>query len=485
MKKFFLLISIFAILHAKAQITFEKTYEITTLRAIVQSEDSGYYIVGEFTNSNWQTNSFITHTNKYGEILWHKDFGFSNYTYCRSATVTSSGHVVVAGAGYLTYRDLFLTKFDQDGDSLWTKTYNFILIESISKIITTPDDGFLVIGEGTELIGGHIRYFGFAILLDQNGNLNWYRRIENENTATFVSPQSVIMYKQNGLAICGYACDTTTSSLDWPVWVNVTRMDLMGETVFSKEFEIASGDQNYCGNDLCQDNQGNLVVCASRAINPSSQAPTWLIKLNEWGDTLFTKTVALDGYVGGHQTIFNAGASGFVVGTHMVVYPNAFAALFKVDTTFNLSWQSTFDGLNFARFWNAIATTDGGYAILGTTYDLNNQPYGYLAKTDEDGLITGIGETLTGRKPVPYAIEPNPIAGHTISLRASEGFQGPLHFEVLSSTGQCVYKGHANPGAGSTVLKIELPNFVKGLYILKVLPQNAATKSSAYKLIIN
>ena len=486
MKKFFLLISIFAILHTQAQITFEKTYETTDFRSLAQTPDSGYCLVGDYYNySTDKQTGFIIRTDKYGETLWHKEFAFSNYTYCPSITTTPDSAFVVAGTSIINDNEMYIMKIDKNGDSIWCKTYSFIDVACIYKIITTSDGGFAFTGTGFELSDSFYANFGFLLRCNQFGDTLFYQRLYDNETNTYESFFSLINCNDNGFALCGYSSDTTTASLDAPLWVNVTRLDSMGEIVFSREYKIASGDQNYCGNDLCQDNQGNLVVCASRTYSPSSLAPTWLIKLNEWGDTLFTKTVALDGYVGGHQTIFNAGASGFVVGTHMVVYPNAYAALFKVDTTFNLTWQSTFDGLNFARFWNAIATTDGGYTILGTTYDLNNQPYGYLAKTDEDGLITGIGETLTGRKPVPYAIEPNPITGQTISLRAYEGFKGPLHFEVLASTGQCVHKGIISPGVGNTLTTLQLPGVAKGLYLLVLQPHNSTMAGTTLKLLVN
>ena len=485
MKKFFLLISIFAILHAQGQITFEKTYTTTKMNALVQCNDEGYCMVGDYYNANGQAISFISRTDKYGEMQWQREFSFSNYTFCNTITNTNDGQLLVAGISYISNSELYLMKVNQDGDSIWCKTYNFIIFGYIGKIITIPDGGFVLVGEGIEFIGGHERSFGYAIRFDQNGNIQWYKRIEDGNEATFELPQSIIMYQQNGLALCGYSCDTTTGNIERPLWVNVTRLDSMGEIVFSREYKIASGDKNYCGNDLCQDNQGNLVVCASPTYGPHYLAPIWLLRIDDLGDTLFTKTITSIAYYTGLQSLLKVNDSGFTIGTTYSQDYITRAMLIKVDSMFSIQWKHEFYGLNQAQYKQAIATTDGGYAILGTTYDLNNQPYGYLAKTDEDGLITGIGETLTGRKPVPYAIEPNPIAGQTISLRASEGFQGLLHFEVLSSTGQCVYKGLANPGAGSTVLKIELPNFVKGLYILKVLPQNAATKSSAYKLIIN
>jgi hypothetical protein len=259
----------------------------------------------------------------------------------------------------------------------------------------------------------------------------------------------------------------------------------MGEIVFSKEYKIASGDQNYCGNDLCQDNQGNLVVCASRTYSPSSQAPTWLIKLNEWGDTLFTKTVALDGYVGGHQTIFYTGPSGFVVGTHMVVYPNAYAALFKVDTTFNLMWQSTFAGLGFSRFWNAIATNDEGFALIGTTWDQNNQAFGYLAKTDENGLLTGLEEHPTAQQKALYALEPNPLTDQNLVLNAYEGFGDNIQLELLSGNGQRVYHAAIGPQPGKKQLSIHLPALAKGLYLLQLRHQSQPSKNCALKLIIN
>lgn len=108
-----------------------------------------------------------------GNVLFHKVYGGSKTDGGADIIETSNGDLMMfcytasQGAGD---RDYYLIKTNQNGDSLWSKTYGGAEYEESQNIQLLDDGGFLLCGHSASFDLMHDMY---ALRLDKDGNVIW------------------------------------------------------------------------------------------------------------------------------------------------------------------------------------------------------------------------------------------------------------------------------------------------------------------------
>lgn len=137
---------------------YEKGYDI------VQKSDSGYLVVGRKEITNPVFNPFIISIDKYGELLWDKNFSSSGWDAFFDIIATSDGNFLIGGS----YNDLaWLVKMNESGDTLWSKTYgdDFGAIKSIQEL---PNNDIIITGRTV-----NYNYNFYLLKINQSGDSIW------------------------------------------------------------------------------------------------------------------------------------------------------------------------------------------------------------------------------------------------------------------------------------------------------------------------
>ncbi len=94
--------------------------------SIIQTEDGGYALAG-YTNSfgSGYRDMWLVKTNADGDSLWSQTYGGEGMDICNSIIQTEDGGYALAGLTVTSgiYADMWLVKTDEDGDSLWSRTF--------------------------------------------------------------------------------------------------------------------------------------------------------------------------------------------------------------------------------------------------------------------------------------------------------------------------------------------------------------------------
>jgi len=146
------------------QVTFQKTYGdySSNCYAVEQTTDGGYILVGKTSQfGSGNTDVYLIKTDINGDTLWTKTYGGVRSDVGFSVQQTTDGGYIIVGmtnsfgAGILGRLDVYLIKTDNNGDTLWTKTYGGIDTDyAFSGIDTdyafsvqqTTDSGYIVAG---------------------------------------------------------------------------------------------------------------------------------------------------------------------------------------------------------------------------------------------------------------------------------------------------------------------------------------------------
>ncbi|MEW6469540.1 MAG: T9SS type A sorting domain-containing protein [Bacteroidota bacterium] len=141
-------------------------------RSLVSTFDGGYALAG-FTNSfgNGGYDGYIVRINSWGNIIWSRTLGGSNWDFIYSIAQTGDSGFVVCGETYSFGnggKDAYAVRLDKNGNTVWTKTYGGAADDLGSKIMLFSDTAFAMIGE-TQSFGAGNRDF-YLLLLDSYGN---------------------------------------------------------------------------------------------------------------------------------------------------------------------------------------------------------------------------------------------------------------------------------------------------------------------------
>lgn len=272
---------------------------------VQQTSDSGYMLTGyteSFGAGGWDF--WLVKTNENGDSLWSRTYGGSSRDMCASAQQTSdngfilAGHTTSFGTGD---RAFWLVKTNSDGDSLWSRTYGGMYWEECESIRQTSDGGYVLAGY-TGVWDGDF----WIVKTTANGDSLWSRRFRDDSME---GCQSVWQTSDGGYILAG--------DIGWYPHVDIllVKMDMNGDTIWWSIFG-GSGDQ----------------VCHS--VQQTSDG----------------------GYI-------LAGLTG-----HTYIYPPYDVWLIKVDANGDSVWSRTFGGTSSDGAYSIQQTADSGYIVAGWTY---------------------------------------------------------------------------------------------------------------------
>ncbi len=251
-------------------------------RDVQVTPDDGFIIVGSTTSrGNGKEDVYVVRTNSYGDLLWSKTYGGSQYDDGWSIRPTSDSGYIICGTTYSSghgYGDLMLLKISANGDSLWTKAYGGAGGESGYAVRVTYDGGFIAVGATGSFGVGYSSVY--AVRTTATGDSVW--------ATTYGGSKADLGYTvevtpDNGFLIAGVTVPTGSSFYD----MYVVKTDASGSVQWQNNYGGAKED---CAYSIAATIDGNYLIGGTTESSGAGSVDMYLVKIDPMGNEMSEMT---------------------------------------------------------------------------------------------------------------------------------------------------------------------------------------------------
>jgi hypothetical protein len=216
--------------------------------AVCHTSDGGYIIAADGGSGFWPDIVLIK-TDAVGDTTWSRVYGRGWGDYAGGVQQTPDGGYIFAGStqpfdGTL---DFYLVKTDENGDSVWTRTYGGTDDERGNALDQTLDGGYIIAGGIERLDSSDDMY---VVKTDSLGDIVW--------TRLYGGPEVDAAYKIEQIDDGGYAIFGHTLSYG-AGWADLylVRTDSHGDTLWTRTY---GGPNTDFGLSFQQTSDGGYVM---------------------------------------------------------------------------------------------------------------------------------------------------------------------------------------------------------------------------------
>ncbi|MCX6199822.1 MAG: T9SS type A sorting domain-containing protein [Bacteroidetes bacterium] len=488
-------------------ITWQKTLggisdEVAT--SIIQTTDGGYAIAGytssndgDVTGNHGGDDYWVAKLSSTGSLIWQQTFGGTGQDQAYSIIQTTDGGYAVAGftlsndgdvTGNHGNADGWIVKLSISGIVQWQKTLGGTSSDYANSIIQTTDGGYAIAcsagSSNGDVTFAHGMMDCWVVKLDGTGSLQWQRAYGGTGNEV---ANSIVQTTDGGYAIAGYAGsydgDVTGNHNggffdSWVVKLDGTNGSLQWQKTYG-------GSRNDGATSIIQTTDGGYAIAGSTNSNDGDVTGNhglsdfWEYKLSntgilQWqnvmggtGDDYANSIIQTTngGYEIAGSTNSSDGDLTFVGNKGMSDYWVHF-----VDSNGNYM-NGTYGGTGNEVAYSMIQTTDGGYAIAGSTGSNDGDVTGNHGMSDFwvvklEGLSSGIQDTKADEGQI--ALYPNPA---TNQLFIETNGTPVEEINIYNTTGSLVSQTK-QPQSKS----IDISQLAQGVYVAEI---NFACRSCA------
>ena len=375
---------------------------------IQPSDDGGYFVTGDISGSGNDVTSFHGGSDVWtikidanGNLLWQRSLGGSETDDGRTILPTPDGGCLVGastqscdfdvtdhhgGCGN-TFYDLWLIKFDAQGNVFWKKCFGGTYNENAGGLLLTPDYNYISLGYGNSNDGdvsGNLGSSDYWVLkVDPLGNKIYQQCIGTSgNNGDWAS--SCVLANDGSYIFAGSEeHDTPYTVLDYGI-VKATEPPPAPLAIAPWTATLGGSDIDdaYDGEPT---SDGGAIICGTTRTDSNGDVgcvnggfPTqWVAKVDAHG--IFQHGQCL---IGGTAYSIHPTSDGGAIYTGYGYTSHGSWSVIKLDAIYNVEWYNGYGGNGYSPY-SIQQINDGGYILAGVKH----------WATQPDTIITDHGST--------------------------------------------------------------------------------------------
>jgi len=478
---------------------WSKEYNIYAANKMVQTDDGGFMISGSMTpgSSGRKRDAYILKTDSAGNIKWSKEF-FPNTYYSDILDIkktNDNNYVLLSINSNSTVQGdtSYVIKIDTSGNVLWSK---YILSLNAGpgagghNILPTSDSGYLISGTLYSINAA------FITKLDSNGNMKWSKYINSQGTYGIYGYNTI--ETSDGYITCG---DGTKQSNAFFIF---TKLNKTGELVWIKTVNKQYFTDNVAAYYLVKTRDRGFVSVENDGIfytdailtkfdaNFNTCLPEGTFgSLLDFGSINSTKVIPINGNVSTSSDSFIVSSFGSYT-TLCTALPLKLISFLGTlaNSSVKLQWQTaseintkdfeverSSDGVNFNALQHVAASNKNNGINVYNVIDnkpLNGKSWYRLKIIDNDeSFIYSSIVPVTNLIKSFISIIPNPV-GDVLNLNVESIKNSPVEIKIYASNGKLLLQKTSQVFRGNNTININVSNYAKGMYLVKVIQNTEA-----------
>lgn len=459
--------------------TWENNYFYQNFYRGTELKDNNLILTGTTTPYDTtidRTYVLVSSLSSKGDTLYFKKYG--DIDYCRGYDILEINDTtfIIGGKCYNKTDSLwypYLLKINENGDTLWTKELTDLKDIEISM-------GYIISADSNILFGGIKSYSlqpdsGKKLIigkLGQEGNILWTQtydtslfhyysddfRLSNDKGVLFTTDDP------NGLELIKL---DSSGNIEWNKAYNYTIN--YGNNKYGGIYTMIASNQISGSNSIYL----GVTTDVADIIILESYIRIGLMKTNYKGEPEWNKYYGGDDFTRKEDEfryitttndnhIILGGNYNTQVGTDP---PDSDYYLFKLDTNGNVVWERRYGDSEKQFLFNILSLSGGGYLLIGykISRDGSYEHDPYIIKIDENGNLNSINDIPFFENQIN--VYPNPSPGEfTFYFPTNEGTFAQL--EILDIIGKKVYST-SNIGKYG-MEKVDMSHLEDGIYIYQL-----------------
>jgi len=255
----------------------------------------------------------------------------------------------------------------------WVKLYGGALDDEAAAIVQTGDGGYAIAGTTSSFGGGSADFW--LVKTDANGNVEWNQTYGGPESDVAVA---MVQTSDGGYALAGETYSSGAGDSDF--WL--VKVDSSGSIQWNKTYGEPTADR---ANFVIQTSDGGYALAGYSTGNNASK-DLWFVKTDSSGNMQWNRT-----YGGSRSDSANSVVQTSDGGYALTGSTNSFGDeiphacwLVKTDSEGNMEWNKTYGGSREYLARSLVQTSDGGYTLAGGTGSLVNYDV-WLVNVDSAG----------------------------------------------------------------------------------------------------
>lgn len=312
----------------------------------------------------------ITHCYNAQNTVFSKLYNFDNFNDAAASIIeTNDGNFLFVGNS--SSRNL-IAKINSQGDTLWVKQYDLSIgVDNALSVVELANGNFLLAGSLHDT--ATVTAKGYLMLVNGQGDSLWIKQYGTSSGINGDRAVTLALTPDSGFVVAGFTIIGPSFNTS-DAWVFKT--DSLGNMLWQKQFD------GHGLNDIFEKviiTPDGSIVCAGVTVLNSITSKDYVVKLNQNGDTIWTKEFG-GVECGGTLGINNTADGGFIGCGDICVNGRGRARVYKLDSLGNLIWSKDFarssgDPSEIYNFVSIHEMHDGNFIAAGADYDLTqSQP---------------------------------------------------------------------------------------------------------------
>ncbi|MCP4439889.1 MAG: T9SS type A sorting domain-containing protein [Aureispira sp.] len=490
-----------------AQITFNKRMDFGQLAAVitaVEATDSCYYATGIIADDITNTANIFIKYDLNGDTIFTKVITNTNVktyeTWEPCLYITYDNNLIIGGHSLHANgdRSAIVIKYDTDGDTLWTRTFQNPLYPGefirLDDLIPTRDSGYLFAGQTNTAFHPADGFVVFR--LDSLGNELWHYVYPNIKNNVY---HDIWQDEDGGFLIGFLQHNLDAQSKNYTVECHLIKLDSLGTKLW--EWSSPNGLQVLGANDVIKTKDRGFLIGSSLGteiyINPNSNAyrdtAAYVFKLDSARNLLWETPLRPNYYIDNGLSIKRLielpDSSIWAIGQGTHIYSSQPPYL-AIQEGWVVHLSSNGDSLYNRRYhflnthgaehvvYDAELTHDHGLLISGESKGTGAGVYqqGWLLKLDEHGclvpgchLLSEVPKVEEEEPMVQVALYPNPASDFiNVYLHRSKNLEHDVSIRLVDLQGR-VLQEYGQLHGGDITYVLPVSDLPVGAYVVQVL----------------